>query len=102
MGKLVGRDGEGVLFRCGGLDFEGEGLAVGIAEAEDLRDFMVEGAWDRISTHSKFTCYQHGILRLKPSSTGSNSTEDMAGLLSSFVSAPMLLLLTRGDQVQGQ
>ena len=33
-----------VLFRGGGLDFEGYGVGVGVAEAEDLGDFVVEGA----------------------------------------------------------
>jgi hypothetical protein len=33
-----------VLLGSGGLDFECYRVAVGVAEAEDLRDFVCEGA----------------------------------------------------------
>ena len=43
--REAGREGvRDVLFRGGGLDFEGYGVGVGVAEAEDLGDFVVEGA----------------------------------------------------------
>ena len=40
--------GKGILFRGGGFDFEGYGVGVGVAEAEDLGDFVVEGAWTSV------------------------------------------------------
>ena len=48
-----------VLFRGGGLDFEGYGVGVGVAEAEDLGDFVVEGACvceDVVSVFFRLTC----------------------------------------------
>ena len=47
--RILGDGGYDVLFRCGGFDFEGYRVAIGIAEAEDLRDFMVEGACFAVS-----------------------------------------------------
>ena len=35
-----------ILLRRCGLDFEGYGVAAWVAKAEDLRYFVVEGAWD--------------------------------------------------------
>lgn len=36
---------ECVLLRRSGLDFEGDGVTVGVVQAEDLGDLVGEGAW---------------------------------------------------------
>lgn len=37
-----------LLLRSGGLDFEGDGIAVGVVQAQDLADLVRERAWERI------------------------------------------------------
>lgn len=44
MHRRRGRAGTGdALLGGGGLDFEGDGVVVGVAEPQDLRDFAREG-----------------------------------------------------------
>lgn len=65
-----------VLFWCGSLDFEGDWLGVGITQAQDLRDFVGEGACGGIVSSLRRICPAHIYhIRLKPSSGGLRSTD---------------------------
>jgi hypothetical protein len=72
-----------ILFRCGGLDFEGYRVGIGIAESEDLRDFMVERACVCVSTSSTSRA-QSWCLTLEAQLDGLQ-LDGHGGLLSSFV-----------------
>lgn len=77
--------GRGILLGRGGLDLEGDGLIAGVGKAQDLGDFVGEGACisrsvSRLVEHpAKWPRRERrrARIRLKPSSEGSSST-DMA------------------------
>lgn len=66
-----------ILFRRGGLDLECYGLARGVVQAQDLRDFVSE--WPCISSATCiYKCLLVLRLLLKPNSAGSRSTDMLA------------------------
>lgn len=79
-----------VLFRRGGLDLEGDRSACRVGEAQDLGDFVGEGAYSQwnvshvVASRTGYLAssrWRDGVdVRLKPSSAGESST-DMVWLI---------------------
>ena len=79
-----------VLFGCGGLDLEGDRSACRVGEAQDLGDFVGEGAYSQwnvshvVASRTGYLAssrWRDGVdVRLKPSSAGESST-DMVWLI---------------------